>query len=161
MWEHPHGQWPSLHTGPLPLLCAPCTKPATSSGSTEQAYKLCPPNNRAGGHATCYPATLHWLVIPNTAMGPADSRNWTNTEQFPATATLCCSPPRINCIVVLICIDESISHVIGTPTPTSVVPPFEPHNSQSPLCYCSRSLGSSPHMEGPCMQFLVPNLTLQ
>lgn len=41
-------------------------------------------------------------------------------------------------------IDECISHVIGTATPTSGTPPFHPHNSRSPLDHCPRSRGSSP-----------------
>jgi hypothetical protein len=41
-------------------------------------------------------------------------------------------------------IDECISHVIGTATPTSSTPPFHPHNSRSPLDHSPRSRGSSP-----------------
>lgn len=41
-------------------------------------------------------------------------------------------------------IDECISHVIGTATPTSSTPPFHPHNSRSPLDHYPRSRGSSP-----------------
>ncbi|XP_033609208.1 mitogen-activated protein kinase kinase kinase 4 isoform X3 [Cryptotermes secundus] len=41
-------------------------------------------------------------------------------------------------------IDECISHVIGTATPTSCTPPYHPHNSRSPLDHCPRSRGSSP-----------------
>lgn len=41
-------------------------------------------------------------------------------------------------------IDECISHVIGTATPTSSTPPFHPHNSRSPLDHCPQSRGSSP-----------------
>lgn len=41
-------------------------------------------------------------------------------------------------------IDECISHVIGTATPTSGTPPFHPHNSRSSLDHSPRSRGSSP-----------------
>jgi hypothetical protein len=41
-------------------------------------------------------------------------------------------------------IDECISHVIGTATPTNGTPPFHSHNSRSPLDHCPRSRGSSP-----------------
>jgi hypothetical protein len=41
-------------------------------------------------------------------------------------------------------IDECISHVIGTATPSSGTPPFHSHNSRSPLDHCPRSRGSSP-----------------